>query len=231
MVEAVTTTRDRLRLLPLLFTVLALPSGASAHRLDEYLQATLVAIEPGDVRLRINLTPGEDVAEQVLALIDRDRDGAVSTEEASAYAELFKRDLTVRLDGRDVELKLAASNLPQPAELRTGWGIVQMEFSTASLRLAPGVHTLRLENRHLPTLSAYLCNAGAPESDRVRINRQDRNENQSAGEIEFALDPPGNPSRAGRVVAGLAVLIVAVFAPAWRARSARGAQIRWRRGG
>ena len=43
MVEAVTTT---LRRLPLLFALLAFPSAVFAHRLDEYLQATLVAIEP-----------------------------------------------------------------------------------------------------------------------------------------------------------------------------------------
>jgi hypothetical protein len=53
----------------------------SAHRLDEYLQSTLVAIEAGDVRLQINLTPGVAVAAQVLALIDRDRDGAISRKE------------------------------------------------------------------------------------------------------------------------------------------------------
>ena len=54
MVEAVTSTA---RLL-LLLALLAFPSAVFAHRDDQYLQATLVAIEPSGVRLQINLTPG-----------------------------------------------------------------------------------------------------------------------------------------------------------------------------
>ncbi len=51
----------RLGRLSLLLALVALPSTADAHRLDEYLQATLVDIEPGVLRLRINLTPGVDI--------------------------------------------------------------------------------------------------------------------------------------------------------------------------
>jgi len=69
-----------------------------AHRLDEYLQATLVAIEPSGVRLQIHLTPGVAVAEQVLVLIDRNRDGTISPREAATYAEVLKHALTLRLD-------------------------------------------------------------------------------------------------------------------------------------
>ena len=36
----------------------------------------------------------------------------------AAYAELLKHDLVVRLDERNVELRLTASNFPVPAELR-----------------------------------------------------------------------------------------------------------------
>src|ERR1700677_752682 len=107
--EAMTSAR---RHLPLLLALLAVPSAIFAHRLDEYLQATLVAIEPGEIRLDINLTPGVAVAGQVLALIDRDSDGVISTNEAGAYAELVRRDLVARLDARNVELKLAALNFP-----------------------------------------------------------------------------------------------------------------------
>src|SRR5947208_17070076 len=115
MVEDVTRTLCRL----LLLALLALPSAVFAHRDDQYLQATLVAIEPSGVRLQINLTPGVAVAEQVLAQIDRDRDDAISKNEAAAYAKLLKRDLTLRIDGRKLELKLTASEFVSPAELRT----------------------------------------------------------------------------------------------------------------
>jgi hypothetical protein len=180
--------RADLRLLFL--ALLALPSTVFAHRLDEYLQATIVVIEPDRVRLQINLTPGVAVAEQVLALIDRDRDGVISTNEAAAYSELVKRDLVVRLDQCNLKLKVTASYFPGPAELRTGWGFIQMEFSAIPRRLAAGAHSLTWENRHLPGMSAYLVNAAQPASGSVQIIKQTRNENQSAGEIEFTFQPP-----------------------------------------
>lgn len=189
MVEALITRR---RCLPLLLALLSLPSDAFAHRDDEYLQATLVVIEPREVRLQINLTPGIAVAEQVIALVDRNRDGAISTKEAAAYTELLKRDLTVRLDGRNSELKLTASEFVPPDELRTGSGIIQIEFSASFGPLAAGSHSLMLENRHLTKMSVYLINASQPRFATVQITKQKRNRNQSAGEIEFTLSsvPP-----------------------------------------
>jgi hypothetical protein len=186
MVEAMTT---RLRCLPLLLALLFLPSAVFAHRDDQYLQATLVAIEPDGIRLQINLTPGVAVAEQVIALIDHDRDGAISQNEAAAYAELLKRDLTLRVDGRNLELKLTASEFVPPAEIRTGSGIIQMEFSAVLGPLAAGPHRLTIENRHSTRISVYLINAVQPRFAAVQITRQKRNENQSAGEIEFTFDP------------------------------------------
>ena len=170
----------------LLLALLAFPAAVSAHRLDEYLQATLVAIEPSDVRLQINLTPGVAVADQVLALIDRDRDGAISTKEEAAYADLLKRDLIVKLDQRNVDLKLTASSFPAPAELRAGEGVIQLDISTAG-PVTAGAHEFTLENRHLPTVSVYLVNAALPRSGAVQVTRQKRNANQSLGEIEFTV--------------------------------------------
>lgn len=182
MVEAVTRT---LVSLLLLLALLAFPCAVFAHRDDQYLQATLVAIERSGVRLQINLTPGIAVAEQVIAQIDRDHDGAISENEAAAYAELLRRDLTLRIDGRKIELELTGSEFTEPEELRTGSGMIQIEFSATARPLAIGSHRLTLENRHLRTISVYLINAVRPTSDAVQITRQKRNDNQSAGEIEF----------------------------------------------
>lgn len=185
MVEAVTRTFCCLPLLALL----ALPAAVFAHRDDQYLQATLVVIEPSGVRLQINFTPGVAVAEQVIGEIDRDHDGAISKNEAAVYAALLKRDLSVRMDGRSLELKLAASEFVPPAELRTGSGTIQMEFSAISGPLAAGSHRLTLENRHLSAMSVYLINAAQPRAATVQITRQKRNQNQSTGEIEFTFHP------------------------------------------
>jgi hypothetical protein len=172
----------------LLLGLFALPSTSLAHRLDEYLQATLVTIEPGEVRLQINLTPGVAVAEQVLDLIDRDRDGVISTSEAAAYAKSLMRDLILLLDQRKEELKLTSSNFPAPTELRTGSGIIQIEFSATFVPLQAGAHRLILKNRHLRALSVYLFNAAQPRSGSVHVTRQKRNDSQSIGEIEFTID-------------------------------------------
>jgi hypothetical protein len=214
--EAMTSAR---RHLPLLLAVLAVPSAIFAHRLDEYLQATLVAIEPGEIRLDINLTPGVAVAGQVLALIDRDSDGVISTNEAGAYAELVRRDLVARLDGRNVELKLAALNFPDLADLHTGWGIIQLEFSLSPGELAAGGHKLLLENRHLPAASVYLFNAAHPASSSIRIIGQTRNENQSTGEIAFEFHPAPNPYKSLGIVVSIAALSVVLFAGARQSRN------------
>jgi len=175
--------------LPLLLALLALPSAVFAHRDDHYLQAALVAIEPHAVGLQINLTPGVAVAEHMIAQIDRDRDGAISNNEAAVYAESLRRDLTVRIDGQKLELKLTASEFVQPEELRTGSGIIHMEFSATFGQLATGPHRLTLQNRHLTTISVYLVNAVRPRLATVQITSQKRNKNQSVGEIEFTFHP------------------------------------------
>ena len=197
MVEAVTSALCRL---PLLLALLAAPTTVFAHRDDEYLQATLVAIEPSSVRLQINLTPGVAVAEQVIAQIDRDRDGEISENEAAAYAESLQRDLTLRIDGQKFDLTLTASEFVPPEELRTGSAIIRMEFSASFGPLAAGPHRLTLENRHLTAMSVYLINAVQPRLSTVQIDRQERNDNQSVGEIEFTFHPlPSNsPASAGR---------------------------------
>jgi hypothetical protein len=132
------------------------------------------------------------VAEQVITEIDRACDGAISKNQAAGYAELLKRDLTLRLDGRKLELKLTASEFVPTEELRTGSGIIRMEFSAIFGPVAAGPHSLTLENRHLTAISVYLINAAQPRFATVQITRQKRNENQSTGEIEFYVSsvPP-----------------------------------------
>lgn len=208
-----------LRGIPLLIGALAaVPPAAYAHVLDEYLQSTLVAIEPGAVRLKINLTPGVEVADKILAQIDRDHDGVISNDEAAAYSELVKRDLTVRIDGRDTGLKLTESNIPELAELRTGHGIIQLEFSITPGSFTAGPHRLSFENRHFNSFGVYLFNAARPQFASIQIARQNRNSNQSAGEIEFAYNAPSHSSTATGFVALSAVILLVMVAAVWRIR-------------
>jgi len=176
-----------MRLTPYLLLLLAFPSQGFAHRLDEYLQATLVAIEPEAIRLQINLTPGVEVVEKVLALIDPNKDGVISTKEGAAYAELLKRDLAAKLDGRKLEIQVISWSFPSLAELGAGTGVIEIEFLAKTAPLATGSHKFTMENRHLPKLSVFLFNAARPTTDSIAITQQKRNKTQSKGEINFTI--------------------------------------------
>ena len=209
MAKAVTRILRGAAPLLLLFALAARPSTAQGHQLDEYLQATLVAIEPGDIRLLINLTPGTEVAAQVLDQIDRDGDGVISAAEAAAYAAALNQDLLVRLDNRPCELTLTASNFPRCEDLRTGWGIIQLEYRVACGEFAGGAHRLTVQNRHQHNVSAYLCNAAQPKSPALQITAQKRNYNQSTGEIEFTFQSPPKAAPTAAIIGLLAALLIA----------------------
>jgi hypothetical protein len=187
MVEVVNTARRCLCWFAVLTGLAAFPSAVLSHVLDEYLQATLVTIRPDEALLRINLTPGVAVADEVIALMDTNHDGVISTNEAAGYGEVLKRDLKVSVDGRTVDLTVGKVDFPEPSELRTGLGIVQIELRAKLDPLGNGRHRITVENGHLPKLSVYLVNAAQPETSAVQIVAQKRNLNQSVGEIEFVV--------------------------------------------
>ena len=56
---------------------------ALAHRLDEYLQATILSIEKNRLQAQMTLTPGVAVYPIVLAAIDTDADGVLSEDRAA----------------------------------------------------------------------------------------------------------------------------------------------------
>jgi len=68
--------------------VVLLPLGgvASAHRLDEYLQATIISVEKDHVQASMGLIPGFAVSSSVIASIDTNSDGILSAAEQTAYA-------------------------------------------------------------------------------------------------------------------------------------------------
>lgn len=173
----------------LLLVLIVLRSSAGAHQLDEFLQATLVEIEPEQIHLQLHFTPGAEVAEQVGNLIDTDRDGVISGIEGNAYSDLLKLELIAQLDQHSLELKLVSSRFPAPADLRGGWERIELYYAISPGRLASGAHRFVLENRHLPGISAYLVNATKPRSASIQIAAQQRNASQSVTQIEFTVNP------------------------------------------
>src|SRR6185503_8540723 len=93
--------------------LLSLGSPASAHRLDEYLQATTISLEKNRVQAQIRLTPGVAVFSFVMATIDTNRDGVISAREQAAYSERVLRDLSLAVDGDRLKLHLISTNFPE----------------------------------------------------------------------------------------------------------------------
>ncbi len=78
---------------------LSLIGGAAAHRLDEYLQATLIGVTRDGTDVEIQLTPGVQMLPVLMAVIDQDRDGRISSGEERAYVSLVAREVELRVDG------------------------------------------------------------------------------------------------------------------------------------
>jgi hypothetical protein len=171
----------------LTFLVLAAGASTSAHRLDEYLQAVRVAIDPDAARIELDLTPGVAVANRVLAGIDVDRDGVISAGEASGYVARVVRGLTVQIDGAAVAIQVQGSVFPPVEALRSGDGTIQLRLRAALPVLRPGIHRLRIQNDHQPAASAYLANALVPDSDRVDVTNQRRDYNQRTLDVDYVL--------------------------------------------
>ena len=159
-----------------------------AHRIDEYLQATVVSLSPGQLQASIRLIPGVLLAPSVIATIDGDADGILSDTERAAYATRVLADLSVTLDGVVVRPTLTSWRFPETAALREGLDEIRIEFR-AALPDAPGDHALTLANRHhLGRDSVYLVNAAVPDSDALHVLSQRRNETQSDYVLTYRQD-------------------------------------------
>ena len=159
---------------------------AWAHRMDEYLQATFIAVEQDQIRADLFLTPGVAVFPTVLAEIDTDKDGECSPAEQRSYATRVARDLSLAMNGTTLTWQLASFDFPTLEEIRAGRGDVHLERVA---KLPPGTTgaKFRFENRHLHPIAAYQVNCLASRSEMIRIGRQQRDPLQSVFEIEVAF--------------------------------------------
>jgi hypothetical protein len=156
---------------------------AVAHRLDEYLQATLISVEKHRIQAEIRLTPGIAVLPIVLANIDADGDGVISEAEQRAYAQRVLEDFSLSVDGDRLRAELVSTKFPKIEEMEEGLGEIQLEI-TADLPSGYGHRRLVVENHHLSRIAAYLVNCLVPRDPDIRIGVQNRNYEQSF----YALD-------------------------------------------
>jgi len=172
---------------------LGLATPAFAHRLDEYLQATTISVEKDHVVVRLRLTPGVEVFPAVIVDIDTNGDGKISGAEQQAYAERVRRDLSLSVDGADVQLQLASSTFPALDEMKKGLGEISLSFEAA---MPPGGSHRRLafQNRHQSAVSIYLANCLLPRDPDLRVTAQDRSYDQSYYQLDYVQ--AGGPEEA-----------------------------------
>jgi hypothetical protein len=195
---------------------LACPAPAAAHRLDEYLQATRIALAPDNVGVEIDLTPGMHVASKVVTLIDSNGDGALSLAERQAYAALVVTLTDLKVDGVPAPLILVASEYPPLDEMRAGVGTIHLTGRATLPPMSPGPHELTYVNVHHAEMSAYLVNALDPPSG-THITNQRRDPWQHQLVLDYVIE---SDDRTSRVASGFGVATLMMCALAWFRRTA-----------
>jgi hypothetical protein len=168
---------------PIWLLALSLMGEARAHRLDEYLQSTLISVEQDQVEVEISLTPGVSVLPVVLAMIDRDHNKRISADEERAYAARVLREVALESDGKAIRLTVVGRSFPAVEDMKQGLGTIQLRFRGERR----GGHEMRFVNRHLAGISVYLVNCVLPASGGLKIARQIRDNLQTEIQFEYSL--------------------------------------------
>ena len=211
--------------------IVLLGAPALAHRLDEYLQGTILSVEKNAVQGQMTLTPGVAVFPILLADFDTDGDGVISETEQRAYAERVLGDVSLRIDGHRLQPRLLSIQFPAIGEMKEGRGEIQLEFS-ADLPDGGPHRRLVLENHHQSRIAAYQVNCLVPRDPDLRITGQNRNYQQSFYQLDY--EQPGvrsaamffawRPGDQGWLGA-VALLLLARFALLWRQRARKASRL------
>jgi hypothetical protein len=202
--------------------VAAIGTSVSAHRRDELLQAARIDVEPRRMDLDLDLTPGIEVAEAIIAEIDRDRNGLISPDERHEYVQGVLAAVHLSIDGRPLRPELVDSTFPELETFHRGEGTIRLRLAVALPRLYEGQHQLSFHNKYRRDVSVYLANALMPASDRIAVTAQRRDEEQRDLTIDYVAR--GDPATWTPVwllgsIAGFAVLATFLRQPrpSWRA--------------
>jgi len=183
----------RFRNVAIVWLITSMIPAMLAHRVDELLQSTLLSVAPDTVTMEITITPGIEVIDSILALIDQDHDGKISETEAVVYAKRVLKSVELTLDRRTLELKLVGQEVASLADARSGLGLIRIKADAALGKVANGRHAITFRCRHPNPAAAFLANALVPESSAIRILRQRRDESQSELTVDYRLQQPSAP--------------------------------------
>ncbi|MBL9167327.1 MAG: hypothetical protein JNN07_06265 [Verrucomicrobiales bacterium] len=173
----------------ILLVLLAGITHTGAHRLDECLQAARIEVGIRQIRIELDLTPGAQVAHQIIRVLDADQNGQISPSESDAYADLVRSALELTLDARQQEIRIEHHRFPSIAELKEGTGIIQLQLVATHTPLRPKSHQLIFTNRNAEDISVYLANALVPSETGIRVTQQERDSLQRVLKIHFSVDP------------------------------------------
>jgi hypothetical protein len=176
------------RLVACALLALSVVGRATAHRLDEYLQATLIGVARNGTDVEIQLTPGVAMLPALMAVIDQDRDGRITSDEVRTYVGRVVRDVELQLDGAPAPLSLIESRFPDIEAMREGLGTIRIKLHSPR-----SGRQLRFENRHLPQISVYLVNCLAAPSDGLVVKRQQRDEAQKSIAFDYSFAESAAP--------------------------------------
>ena len=174
-------------ILILAIAALSFPVAASAHRLDEYLQATTLGLSDHSIALHLRLTPGVDVADGVIRQIDQNGDGNLSVAEQQAYVSHIAQTLTLSINGQFQLLSTKTATFPSLSAIKNGAGTIDIQF-TAKTDFKKGDYTLTYDNKGAGPDTVWLVNSLIPQSPDICITQQKRSENQSHYELHFKVD-------------------------------------------
>ncbi|NHN84943.1 hypothetical protein GOB93_09850 [Acetobacter musti] len=176
----------KIRTLCAVLALTAAASPAAAHRLNQYLQATTIALTQDGLTLHLRLTPGVNVADQVIRTIDRNGDGVLSPEEQQTYAATVAQGLSLSLNGKALSLQPEAGAFPSEAAMRAGNGTIDLQFVTQTT-LSNGSYRLSYTNKVSGPQTVWLVNCLLPQDPAIHIVRQTRTENQSSYQLDFQI--------------------------------------------
>ena len=203
---------------------LLVPAGAAAHRVDEYLQATRLSLTRDQLVLEMDLAPGTMLAPELVGVIDTDRSGTISPEEAERYGRTVLAEVMLAVDGKTATPALTGVEVPSIEELRDGTGAIRIRASSDRLDVPSGRVRLYFRNDHRPAASVYLVNALLPRDTGVRVLGQTRDGPQREAWIDYDIAPRSSSTRPTARLARLAWLMAGLGGlPIWLAVRRRGA--------
>jgi hypothetical protein len=162
--------------------VLGFSTTVLAHPADEYVQAAYIELGTA-IRLELDLTPGEQVAAQVLRQIDSNQNQNFEPVELQTYAKTVLTQLQLSLNGQKLRLDLVDVQPPKAQVFLDGGGTIKI-YATTALPSQARTYQLEFNNQHMPVKSGYLANVFV-QSKSLRVIAQKRNETQSRYWVEF----------------------------------------------